>query len=91
MQGHIMEGRTPYYDLKRQIVFDLLDKFPDASTNMLAKIVHRDNPGFFKDREAARCYIRGYKGALGDKQRETYKVRKYFTEDALIKTHSNEI
>jgi hypothetical protein len=70
--------KSPYFSLKRQIIFDLLDKFPDASTRVLAKIAYRDNPAFFKDIEDARSIIRVYRGQSGNKLREEIKMKKYY-------------
>jgi hypothetical protein len=75
-----MEGRTPYWDLKRQCIFDLLDKFPDSPSRELARILYRDNPELFKDFEEARNRIRYYRGKCGKKLREIVKIRKYYKD-----------
>jgi len=69
---------TDYLLLKRKIILDLLEKFPDVSSNTLAKIARRDNPKFFKDIEDARNVIRRYRGTKGKYTRETIKNQKYY-------------
>jgi hypothetical protein len=73
-----MQGRTPYKDEKRKAVFEIMDKFPDANTRALARIVYRDLPEYFSDCEAARCYIRSYRGQHGIACRKTYTITKYY-------------
>ena len=69
---------TDYLLLKRKIILDLLEKFPDIASKTLAKIARRDNPKFFKDIEDARNVIRRYRGTKGKYTRETIKNQKYY-------------
>ena len=69
-----------YRTLKRKIIFDLLDEFPDAPSNTLAKIARRDNPKFFADSEDARGIIRRYRGKNGVHKRNTMKTQKYYKQ-----------
>lgn len=73
-----MKGRTPYYDLKRKAVLDLLEKFPDTGSRTIAKILKRDNPEIFRDIEDARGFIRRYRGQSGKYHREAVKLNQYF-------------
>lgn len=73
-----MKGRTPYYDLRRETIFKLLDQFPDVSTRMIAKIAKRDNPELYRDTEDARMITRRYRGAAGPLPRKTITITKYY-------------
>lgn len=68
---------TPYFIERRKIIFEHLDKFPDAGTNTIAKILFRDYPGFFSDVENARDAIRYFRGAKGEKRRNKLSTKKY--------------
>jgi len=73
-----MDRSTPYYQIRKKIIFDLLEKYPDTSTRGLSRIVARDFPEFFKDAEEARTHIRVYTGKSGGAMRERIKMRKYY-------------
>lgn len=73
-----MEGRTPYWDIKRKVIFEHLEKFKDVPSNAVAKILFRDYPEYFKDKESARSVIRRYRGKSGIKDRSHVKITKYF-------------
>lgn len=75
-----MSNNIPYLVIKRKVVFDLLDKFPDAPTRTLARILYKDNTCFFKDYEDARLIIRRYRGQNGASNRKDITFRKYFKE-----------
>ena len=69
---------SEYHALKRKVILDLLEKYPDTSTRALARIVIRDHSVFFKDYEEARVHLRIYKGQSGEKLRKAVKMRKYY-------------
>ena len=73
-----MQGTKEYSDMKRKVAFDLLDQFPDAPSNALAKILKRENPIIFKDKEEARSFIRRYRGKSGKGNRKNLSTKKYF-------------
>jgi len=56
-----------------------LRKFPSAPTNQIAKMLIRDHPLIFEDKEAARGLVRYYRGAHGardkDKLQDTDMIR----------------
>jgi len=76
-----MNSNSPYYNIKRKIIFDILDKFPDTSIRSLAKIVYAEAPQFFKTVEAARTHIRFYKSKLGAYHRKYCKITKYYKNE----------
>lgn len=67
-----------------EIAEDLLTRFPNASSNSLAKKAYNENPEVFSDKEQARSLIRYYRGAMGrlNKNRltDTRFVREYDPE-----------
>jgi len=67
-----------YTKIKRKILLDLLEKYPDTSTRGLSRMAVRDFPEFFKDAEEARANIRRYTGKSGKAMRERVKMRKYY-------------
>lgn len=73
-----MNCNTPYYELRRKIIFDHLEKFKDTSTHSLANILVRDYPEYFKDKEQARGLLRIYRGASGKYHREKIKSNQYY-------------
>lgn len=60
-----MGNGVPFYQLRRKIITDHLDRFPDAGSLTIAKILFRDFPGYFKDIEEARGLIRIRRGKHG--------------------------
>ena len=69
---------TPYFELKRNIVFKHLDKFRGIPSNTIAKILRRDYPEYFATSEDARHVIRRYRGTNGEQSRNDIKFRKYY-------------
>jgi len=71
--------------IRGKIVMELLDKFPNASSNCLAQIAFEKNPAVYKDAEAARSTVRYYRGANGKKDRVKGNHTKYRTLEAFEK------
>jgi len=46
---------------------------------MIARIMLRDKPEFFKDVEAARKMVRIYRGQAGNRSRKLTRLTKYYT------------
>lgn len=63
--------------LSGQIVVELLEKFPGASTLALARIAYRDNIEVFMSVEHARGIIRYHRGSNGERARKSLKNKKY--------------
>jgi hypothetical protein len=73
-----MMNPMPYRLKKREVIFAVLDKFPNHGNRTLAQKLYADNPEFFSSVESARTSIRMYRGALGDKHRTQVQNRKYY-------------
>jgi len=68
---------SPFLKLKRKVLFDYLDKYPDAPSHQIARMLHRDHPLMFLTHENARISIRYYRGATGDLSRRLLATKKY--------------
>ena len=73
-----------YLVIRRKIIFDALDKFPNSASLTIAKILFRDNPGFFADIENVRDSVRYYRGAHGDSLRNRLADKKYVRKPVSI-------
>lgn len=73
-----MNNHLPYHQLKRKILFEHLEKYPDAGSNTIARILNRDYPEIYHTIEYARTIIRTYRGKNGDLSRSTIKNKKYY-------------
>lgn len=72
---------TPYQIQRRKLVCEYLDKYPDAPTKQLARMLVRDLPEYFNDIEKARGYLRCYRGAMGAYIRKSIIFTKYYKND----------
>lgn len=63
--------------MRREVIFDLLERFPDHKNLTLAKKLYKENPDMFTDLEHARKMIRFYRGASGQADRKKLTFRKY--------------
>ena len=57
--------------LQGDVVKDYLEKYSGMSTQTLARLIYKENNSLFNSIETARTRIRYYRGALGNKHRET--------------------
>lgn len=62
---------------KGQLALEYLEKYPKALSQTLARKMHEENPGVFKDVEDARDKIRYYRGAHGEHARLSLKDTKF--------------
>lgn len=69
----------PYYKLRAKIITDHLDKYPDAGSITIGKILYRDYPEYFMSAEAARNLIRYRRGTSGKQRLTSLKDKKYVT------------
>lgn len=60
-----LQGRN-FKTYKKDIVISYLEKYPNASTQALARIIFKENPLDFKTAEGVRGNIRRYRGELGN-------------------------
>ena len=70
-----------YAEIKRKIVFDALDKFPNTSNLGVARIIYKEGNLFFKDLDNARTMVRFYRGSMGKEHRETITIKKYLKNE----------
>ena len=70
-----------YKEIKRKVLFDVLDKYPDVPNLTAARILFRDHPEFFDSIEQARSIIRYYRGAKGDVCRKALVETKYLRNE----------
>ena len=70
-------GLTEFYKIRQKIIFEYLDKYPDAPSNQLARMLYRDHPLVFPTQEMARRKIRYYRGKSGEHNRKHLATKKY--------------
>lgn len=75
---------TPYQALRTKTVLGLLDKFPETPSRTIARICYRDNPELFRDEDDVRCIIRYYRGAMGVRNRQQLKDKKYVRKQQSV-------
>ena len=66
-----------YFTIRAKIIADYLDKYPEAGSHTIARILVRDYPEYFTSYDSARLAIRYRRGALGEQHRSNLKNRKY--------------
>ena len=68
---------TEFQRIRREVVFDVLDRFPNSGNRTLALKLYKEHPELFKDAEQARSIIRLYKGQSGPVNLHYLKNKKY--------------
>jgi predicted phosphodiesterase len=66
--------------LGREVVLELLRKFPNTPTLTLAKKAYKENGKLFKNLEACRSSFRTFRGAHGNPKRDRVKVKDHMRE-----------
>ena len=69
---------TPFQIERRKMMCIYMDKFPNASTRMLARIIYKEHPEFFNKFEHVRTMIREYRGSNGNYHRKAMRFTKYY-------------
>lgn len=69
--------RTPYHELRGKIINEHLDRFPDAGSLTIAKIIFRDYPEWFPNVEHVRSLIRLRRGKCGKARLNQLKDKRY--------------
>lgn len=64
--------------IQGQVVKEYLEKYPKATSLMLARMIYKENKELWKGVEAVRASIRYYRGASGNRKRQEAKDKKYF-------------
>ena len=52
---------------KAEIALEMISKFPSASTNAIARLLHEQYPVDFPSKDSARTMVRKYRDGLGGK------------------------
>lgn len=69
--------QSPYFEMRRQLIYEALDKYPDHGSMTLAKVIYSQHPEFFKNVEHIRTMIRHYRGSNGEYNLNKLRNRKY--------------
>jgi hypothetical protein len=73
-----MHKDSPFIIVRRKVLFEYLEKYPDVPSNQIARMLNSKYPKLFLTKELARSIVRLYRGAIGDEKRKTTKVTKYY-------------
>jgi hypothetical protein len=76
---------SPYEQIRRKVLFEHLDKYPNTSSHSIARILVRDYPDYFNNHEHARSMIRIYKGSNGKYCRKILRNTKYYKPENIKK------
>jgi hypothetical protein len=68
---------TPYYQLRRKIIFDVLDRFPNHGNRTLARKLFEEHPEHFTSADNARSLVRFYRGSCGQEHLNSIKNKTY--------------
>lgn len=68
---------TEFQRMRREIVCEVLDKFPNISTRAASIILYRDYPLLFNSQNHARLTVQYLRGELGEENRRTLTIKKY--------------
>jgi len=66
-----------YKKMLQQVIWDTLDRFPDAGNRTIARVLAKEHPELFHDIECARMRVRYYRGVQGSKRLQSLKNKKY--------------
>jgi hypothetical protein len=70
---------SEYSKIRRRVVLEYLEKYPQTPSRTIARIIVRDNPGLFSDLEDARGLIRMFRGQSGEGHRKSVRLTKHYT------------
>lgn len=76
--------------IQGKIVQKACDEFKSTPSLTLAKKIYKENPESFKNVEAVRTLIRGYRGTIGAYMRKTMKTRVEYIPKELPKSHAED-
>lgn len=74
--------------IQGKIVQKACEDFKSTPSLTLAKKIYKENPESFKDVEAVRTLIRGYRGTIGAYMRKAMKTRVEYIPKELPKSHA---
>jgi hypothetical protein len=72
---------SPYLAIRKKVLFEYLDKYPDTASRTLARIINREQPILFNNEDHVRTYIRIYRGKSGDRLRRQMANKKYYKNE----------
>jgi hypothetical protein len=72
-----MKGLTDYLAIRRKVITDEMDKFPNIPNRTLARLLMRKYPTMFPREETTRSAVRYLRGASGDTHRNYLKDKTY--------------
>ena len=75
-----MKGISGFRDIRRKIIFDCFDRFPEHGNRTIAKKIYKEHPELFRCFETCCSTIRYYRGASGDQLRNDLATRDYVRE-----------
>lgn len=76
--------------IQGKIVQKACEDFKSTPSLTLAKKIYKENPESFKNVEAVRTLIRGYRGTIGAYMRKTMKTRVEYIPKELPKSHAED-
>ncbi len=68
---------SPFNLLRQKVIFEYLDKFPEAGNMTIAKLLFNKYPDFWANLDSCRTVIRYYRGCIGIKSLNELKDKKY--------------
>ena len=76
-----------------EIVFEYLEKFPEAPSKTIARKIYAENAAFFKNFEQAYLRVRYYRGQVGKRQRDMMNnnVNNKFIKELKTKVMQNKL
>jgi predicted phosphodiesterase len=85
--------KTRPHDKNTEIVFEYLEKFPEAPSKTLGRKIYAENPAFFTSLEQAYVRVRYYRGQMGKKQRDIMNnnVNNKFIKELKTKVMQNKL
>jgi len=66
-----------FYSLRRTVICDTLDRYPDMGSHTMARLLQRKYPEMFPSHEVTRNAIRYLRGVNGIQSRRVLKDKKY--------------
>lgn len=71
----------PFDEIKRKILFEYLEKYPDLPSYSMAQAIYSKYPEYWTNAETVRGHIRRYRGKSGEHHRNKMKNQKYYVKD----------
>jgi hypothetical protein len=72
-----MRGLSDYMVIRRKVITEEMDKFPDIGNRTLTRLLMKKYPTMFPLEETARSAIRYLRGSMGEIKRNQLKDKTY--------------